>query len=101
MLAKKKQYFGTKADFEKMEKTVNSAVTLIKIHLDDRLKQVEAEGYSRLEMAAAYIILAYHALRHGYSQDRAEHALNILLYFAKKRIERNIASERLKKSSIH
>ena len=98
---RKKQYFGTKADFEKLEKTVDSAVTLIKTHLDDRLKQIEAQGYSRLEMAAAYIILAYHALRHGYSQDRAEHALNILMHFAKKRIERNIASNNRKKPSLH
>lgn len=58
-------------EFEEISKAQDRAIDMVKKHLAEPLKTVEAMGYSRLEMALAYFSLAYHALRFGRSEEAA------------------------------
>ncbi len=75
------------------------AADLIQRHLAKPLKEIQAKGYSRTELATAYLMLAYHALRHNKPKDKAEEAFDILAYFAKRRIESGMERKRKKKLS--
>ncbi len=80
----------------------DSALTLIKTHLMGRLREIEAKGYNRTELAMAYLLLAYHALRHNHPKSKANDAFEYLAYFAKQRIEKNIQQNKLRKiSKLH
>jgi|GEM_PF-2714938 len=76
------------------------AVEIIKTHLAGPLKEIRAMGYTRVELATTYLMLAYHALRHDKPKKKAEEVLDILTYFAKRRIESGI-KEKQKKNRLH
>lgn len=95
--ARKKDYADIPEDLRDLAEAQDSAVEMIKTHLAEPLKKIEAKGYSRAELATAYLMLAYHALRHNESKDKADKAFEIIAHFAKRRIENNIAEAKKKR----
>lgn len=93
---------GKKINFEKEELTLvaeaqDKAFEIVSKHLAVPLKHIESLGYSRLELACAYLMLAYHALRLGKPKEQADHAFNALSYLARKRMEIKFQERRKKK----
>ena len=70
------------------------AFEMVKNHLAEPIKRIEAMGYSRLELACAYLSLAYHALRYGRSKQLAEKNFPILAHLACMRMEENFKQHR-------
>lgn len=100
--ARKKEYRAKPEDLENIAKTQEVAVDLTKKYLFGPVKEMRAAGYSRLEMACAFIMFGYHLLRQGQPEEKAKDAFNVLTYFAGRRIERGIADRRKKKlSKLH
>ncbi len=81
---------------EQLQKMEERAFELVNKHLVGRLREIEALGYNRTELAFAYFLLAYHAVRHGRSKEQAERSCQIMARLAAGRMERNF-SERRKK----
>ncbi len=95
------QNSGKKLDFDKenlaeVAEAQNRAFKMIEQHLAEPLKRIEGMGYTRVELASAYLMLAYHALRYGKSKEDADSSFNALSYLARKRMEIKI-QERQKK----
>jgi hypothetical protein len=87
----------SKDEFEEIAKAQDRAFEMVKNHLAEPLKKIEAMGYSRLELACAYLALAYHALRYGRSKEKAEKNFLPLAYLACKRVEENFKYHRAKR----
>jgi hypothetical protein len=74
---------------------------MIRKHLAGPLQHVEASGYTRLELACAYLTLAYHARRLDQPEEKAGFALSLLSHVAKKRIELDLKRSTRKKAWFH
>ncbi len=74
-------------EIEQISKAQDRAFELVRTHLSEPLKQIESMGYTRIELACAYLTLAYHALRLNHPQEKADKSFDILAHFAKQRIE--------------
>ena len=97
MRAEKKQYRVDKEDLGEIAAAESNAVKLIKAHLEPHLKTFRDMGYSRLEIAGAFIILGYHALRYDRTQEKAEESFGLLYTLYKKRIDQNCSRADKKK----
>lgn len=51
----------TADELEKISHAQDRAFEMVKKHLAEPIKKIEAMGYSRLELACAYLSLAYHS----------------------------------------
>ena len=87
-------------EIEQISKAQDRAFDLVKTHLSKPLKQIESMGYTRIELACAYLTLAYHALRFNQPQEKADKSFDILTYFAKQRIE-NCIKKNCKLKKLH
>jgi hypothetical protein len=92
-----KEYRATRTDLDSIEETQDTAIEIVKKHLAEPLRRVEALGYSRKEIVSAYLMLAYHALRCDQEEEKASFALATLSHFARQRIERLMQESRTKK----
>lgn len=100
--ARKKEYKAKREDLENLAKTQEIAIDLTKQYLFRPVSDMEAAGYSRLEMACAFITFGYHLLRQGRSEEKAKDAFNVLAHFAGQRIEQGITNHRKKNlSKLH
>jgi hypothetical protein len=70
MRIENKEYKARQEDLDSIDEAQNTAVEMIRKHLVGPLQHVESMGYSRLEMASAYLMLAYHALRIDQPTDK-------------------------------
>ncbi len=80
--------------FRDISNAQDRAFEMVKNHLAEPIKSIEAMGYSRLELACAYLSLAYHALRYGRPKEQAEKNFPILAHFACLRMEENFKQYR-------
>lgn len=81
-------------EIKQISEAQDRAFELVKTHLSKPLKQIESMGYTRIELACAYLTLAYHALRFNQPKEKADKSFDILTYFAKQRIESCIKENR-------
>lgn len=93
--------FGNKLEIEPDElaqitKAQDRALELVRTHLAAPLEKIESLGYSRIELAFAYFLLAYHALRYGRPEAQADRSFRILGHLAQQRMEHHF-EERQKK----
>lgn len=99
MQPQKKQYRVDREDLGEIAAAEKNAVALIKAHLEPQLKTFRDLGYSRLEIACAFIIIGYHALRYDRAQKEAEESFGLLYTLCKKRIDQNCS--RANKKKLH
>lgn len=85
------------AELAQISKAQDRAFDMVNKHLAEPLKKIEAMGYTRLELACAYLSLAYHALRFGRTKEQADKAFPVLAFLACNRVEENIRKHRAKK----
>ncbi len=93
-----KTYKADKEELDKLDEAHKSALNLIK-RLMPALQEAEKAGFNRTEIASAYFMLAYHALRKNRTKEQADDAWNVLAHFARRRIEHNFEQEWKKKLS--
>lgn len=77
----------TANELEEISHAQDRAFEMVKNHLAEPIKKIEAMGYSRLELACAYLSLAYHTLRFERTQEQAEKNFMSLAYLASTRME--------------
>ena len=94
---RKKEYRANREDLEHISKTQEVAIDLTKKYLFQPIREMEAAGYGRLEIACAFIMFGYHLLRQGQSPEKAQDAFNVLTHFAGRRIEGGIKEVQNKK----
>lgn len=98
----KKEYQATQGNIEEITRLQDTAIEMVKKYLAKPIKEIEDLGcYSRQELATAYLMLAFHALRHGSTKDKAEDRFNVLSHFSKQRIELHMEEQQQKKSLFH
>jgi hypothetical protein len=101
MRIENKEYKARQEDLDSIDEAQNTAVEMIRKHLAGPLQHVESMVYSRLEMASAYLMLAYHALRIDQPTYKAGYAFSVLSHFARQRIERDIKHSKRRKALFH
>jgi len=100
--APKKTYNVTPESLDKLNDTRNTALSIINEHLLGTVRKIERMGYRRTELAMAYLILAYHALRHNKPKEKARDTFNVLAHFAIHHIENGVERKtRMKLSKLH
>lgn len=91
--------FGQKIEPDKLAqiaKAQDRAFELVKTHLAGPLERIEALGYNRIELACAYLTLAYHALRSGRTKEQADRSFHVLAHLARQRMEHNFEQRKKK-----
>ena len=94
----------SRESLENIRKIHESAATLIRNHMEGPLKEIEAAGYKPVEVAFAFVSLAYHALRRHESKSKTTALFKGLSYFAQQRIEKSYEKQAKKKtrpSNLH
>lgn len=84
-------------ELTQISKAQARAFDMVKRHLAEPLKQIESMGYSRLELACAYLSLAYHSLRYGRTKEQADIDFPKLSILTCKRMEENFKQQKIKK----
>ncbi len=92
---------GNKLEIDQEEqaqliKAQDRAIELVRTHLAELLEKIESLDYSRLDLAFAYLLLAYHALRYGKSKTQANRSFRVLAHLARERMEHHFEERRCK-----
>lgn len=85
------------AELAEISKAQDRAHEMVKKYLAKPLQEIEAMGYTRLELACAYLSLAYHALRFGRTKEQADNDFPALSFLICNNVEENIKTQRAKK----
>ena len=86
-----------KDDIEKIRAAQDRGFEMVKAHLAKQLEELEHLGYSRIELACAYLGLAYHILRYGRPREKADREFELLSQLTKARMIEKFAQRRVSK----
>lgn len=83
-------------EMAQLAKAQDRAIEMVKTHLAEPLQKIEALGYSRTELAFAYLSLAYHALRFGRTEEQADRSFRLIAHLARQRLEQHFEQRKKK-----
>src|SRR5262245_11361835 len=78
----------TEENFARITAAERVAADAIRKDMEPHLAVLRAKGYTRLEIACAFVMLGYHALRYDRTQAQAEESFNLVYAACKERIDR-------------
>ena len=97
----KKISIETHEDLKKVKSTQEAALELTRLYLVPAIKQIDSTKYSDIEIACAFIMLAFNTLRQKRAKKNAEDSWVVLTHFAKERIEKHIETQEKKPTRLH
>lgn len=74
-------------DLPKLERIHEAATELVKQHLNQPVRDMDAKGYKGIEVACAFIALGYHILRQNRSEKDALATFDALADYTRQRLE--------------